>query len=151
MQEHLSSMRKTLGLILSIEKSNNTPTPQRGAEGLSAQQWGGGFGPSERSISGSLPTGQQKIQADATTQMAQIGQRPKKLQAWAGHEGSLVVPGSSLAPSHLSPAGDNPRRALQMVRGFPRSSFPAHASAERQSWHRYVILRNETIKFREDK
>lgn len=104
-----------------------------------------------RDLSVSSCQGSRKIQADATTQMAQLGQRPKKLQAWAGREGSLVVPGSSLAPSHMPPAGDNPCRALQMVRGFPRAPFPAHALAERQSWHHYVILRNKNMKFREDK
>lgn len=95
--------------------------------------------------------GIRKIQDDATTQMAQLGQRPKKLQAWAGHEGSLVVPGPSLAPSHLLPAGDNPHRALQMVRGPPVASLSAHALAERQTWDHCVILREENIQVREDK
>lgn len=88
--------------------------------------------------------GSRIVQADATTQMVQLGQRPKKLQAWAGHEGSLVVPGSSLAPSHLPLAGDNPLRTLQMVRGIPSSSLPAHILAARWTWDCYVILRKRT-------
>lgn len=149
MQEHLSNMRKTLGLIPSTE---NTPTPTEGSRESALQwlweDWGQMRDPRVSSYQGS-----RKIQADATTQMAQLGQRPRKLQAWAGHEWSLVV----LAQAwHLPicPAGDSPRRALQMVRGFPRSSLPAlpaHALAERQTWHCSVFLRNENMKFREDK
>lgn len=150
MQEHLSSMRKH-GFDPSTENNNNNHHhPSKRSRG-SAQPWVWGDLGQVRDPRVSSCQGRRKVQADATTQMAQLGQRPKKLQAWAGHKGSLVVPGSRLAPSHLPPAGDNPHRAGQMVRGFPRSSFPAHALAERQPWHRYVILRKENMEFREDK
>lgn len=53
------------------------------------------------------------------------------------------------APSHLPLAGDSPPRALQMVRGIPSSSLPAHALAGRQTWAPYVILRGECVVQRE--
>jgi hypothetical protein len=146
-QEHLSSMRKTVG----HEKTASTFLPPTEGSRGSAQQWLWGDLGQVRDPRVSSCRDSRKIQADVTTQMAQLGQRPKKLQAWAGHEESLVAPGSSLAPSHLPLAGDNPRRALQMVRGFPRSSLPEHALAERQSWHSSVLLRKENMKFRGDK
>lgn len=139
-------MCKTLAWLLSTKTEQEHPhrVKQRACLGMSRGDLGQVRDPRVSSCQGS-----RMVQADATTQMAHLGKRPKKLQAWAGYEGSLVVPGLGLALSHLPLAGDSPHRALQMVRGIPGSSLPAHALAGRRNWTRYVILSGERVVQRE--